>query len=112
MSWHCRWWAGVAILVATNSFAVADDSPADLQKQISAAAERLHQAFEKRDAKAISELFTENGEYVDDTGEVFHGRKAIEAEFDAAFKILRASSISVELLSIRPIAPGIVVEGG
>ena len=61
MNWHFRWWATVAILVASNSFAVADDSPADLQKQIAAAAERFHQAFEKRDAKALSELFKKHG---------------------------------------------------
>jgi uncharacterized protein (TIGR02246 family) len=112
MSWRIKVLASIAILVATGPRAFADDSSADLQKQITAAAERFQQVFEKRDAKALSELFTAEGEYVDDTGEVFHGRKAIEAEFAAAFQILPPGSISVELLSIRPIAPGVVVEDG
>jgi len=112
MSWRIWLSAAVAIVFAAGNFAVSNDSPADLQKSITASADRFAQAFEKRDAKALSELFTEGGEYVDDAGIVFHGRKAIEAEFAAAFQVLPASSMSVELLSIRPIAPGVVVEDG
>lgn len=90
----------------------AADTAQLLQKEITAAADRFEAAFTKRDAKALSELFTEDGEYVDDSGEVFHGRKAIAAEFNAAFQQLAEGSMSVEILSIRPIAPGVAVDDG
>jgi uncharacterized protein (TIGR02246 family) len=91
---------------------LAADSPQVLQKEIAASADRFEAAFEKRDAKALSELFTEDGEYVDDSGTVFHGRKAIADEFTAAFQRLAPGSMSVEILSIRPIAPGVAVDDG
>jgi len=111
MSWRIRILVVVSLLTI-SSRASAVDAPEDLQKALTAAAERFEQAFEKRDAKALSELFTENGEYVDDSGVVFHGRKAIEAEFTAAFEVLAPGTMSVELFSIRPISQGVVVEDG
>ena len=112
MNWRITLSVAVALLATASSPARADDSPEALQKNITAAAERFKQAFEKRDAKALSELFTLEGEYVDSDGVVFHGRKAIEAEFAAAFQTLAEGSMTAEVLSIRPVAAGVVVEDG
>src|SRR5262249_10117642 len=44
------------------------------------------QAFEKGDAKAIAALWTEQGEYHDESGEMLHGRAAIEKAYAEHFK--------------------------
>ncbi len=86
--------------------------PADLQKGVAAAVQKFEQAFEQRDAKALAVLFTEEGEYVDAEGVVFHGRQVIANEFAAAFQVLPPGSMKIEVLSIRPVAQGVLVEDG
>ena len=59
------------------------------------AATKFAEAFNRGDAKAIADLWTHNGEYIDEQGRNAVGREAIEndyAEFFAA-KILRQSSV-------------------
>jgi uncharacterized protein (TIGR02246 family) len=94
------------------SVAAAEPQIAELQKAVSTSAERFEKAFAARDAKAIAAQFTAEAEYVDATGTVFHGREAIEAEFTANFAVAPAGTLQTEVMSIRPIAPGIAVEEG
>lgn len=109
-----RW--GIALLAVgllSGSTVYAADKQAEaLQKTVVEAGEKFAKAFAQQDAKAIAALFTEEAEYVDEAGTVFHGRGAIEDEFTADFAAAPAGSIALELLSIRPIAEGVVVEEG
>jgi uncharacterized protein (TIGR02246 family) len=90
----------------------AEPDSAGLQTLVTEAADQFEKAFAARDADAISKLFTEEAEYVDATGLVLHGRDAIAAEYSAHFEISPPGTISVEILSIRPISKGLVVEDG
>jgi uncharacterized protein (TIGR02246 family) len=58
-------------------------------------------AFEKGDAKAVAALWTEQGEYESEDGEVLRGRAAIEAAFAAHFKASPAGKSEVKVDSIR-----------
>ncbi len=100
------------VLTGTLTAAAEEPDAAALQTLVTAAAEQFEKAFAARDAEAISKLFTEEAEYVDATGVVLHGREAIAAEYSAHFEISPPGKISVEILSIRPIAKGLVVEDG
>ena len=105
--------AVVACLLGGLPFAMAaEPDAAALQALVVEAAEQFEKAFAARDADAISKLFTEEAEYIDDTGLVLHGRDAIAAEYAAHFEISPPGKISVEILSIRPISKGLVVEDG
>lgn len=84
----------------------------DLQAMIEKSAAKFSEAFSKQDAAAIAGLFTPEAEYVDADGEIFHGRRAIAAEYAARFAAVRPGKLVIELLSLRPIAEGVVAEDG
>jgi uncharacterized protein (TIGR02246 family) len=101
--------------VAGYAAQAAEDGEASrvsLQQIVEQSAHRFAEAFEQRDAAAIAELFTEQAEYVDASGMIFHGRPAIGAEFAAAFAAQPPGKMTIELISIRPIAVGVMVEDG
>jgi len=107
--------AALVIACALGGFLVAtaaEPDPAALQALITEAADQFEKAFAARDAQAISKLFTEEAEYVDATGLVLHGRDAIAAEYSAHFEVSPPGKISVEILSIRPVSKGLVIEDG
>jgi uncharacterized protein (TIGR02246 family) len=79
---------------------------------IAANVEAFAKAANAHDAKAIAATFTPTGEFVDGDGNVFHGRAAIEAEFDALFKANPKGRITITAVELRAIAPGVVVEEG
>ncbi|HUQ69449.1 MAG TPA: SgcJ/EcaC family oxidoreductase [Planctomycetaceae bacterium] len=99
-------------VICPLSMCAAEPESAALQKTVAQSAEQFTKAFAERDAKALGQLFTPEAEYVDSDGTVFHGRKAIEAEYAASFAVDPPGTLSIDLVSIRPIAAGVVVEEG
>lgn len=99
----CSWFTAV----------VAEEiSPDDARAAVRQSAVKYSEAFAKQDSKALAALFTPEAELVADDGTIFHGREAIEAEFTASFASRPKGSVSIEILSIRPVAAGILVEDG
>jgi uncharacterized protein (TIGR02246 family) len=72
----------------------------------------LVKAFNQHDAKAFASTFTVDGEYVDEKGGVYHGGQALETEFVSFFEANPETSIEVQFLSTRSIAPGIIAADG
>lgn len=101
---------GTLLLLGFGADARGDDG--ELQKTIARSAEQFIAAVKDRNAESLAALFTEQAEYIDSEGIVFHGRGAIEAEFTARFEVASAGTMEIEVLSIRPIAEGVVVEDG
>lgn len=85
-------------------------SPQD--EAVRTAAEALIKAYDAHDAKAFAAAFTAEGEFVDEKGTVYHGRKAIEEEFTGFFKANPNTTIELALASARSIAAGIVATDG
>ena len=69
-------------------------------------------AFEKGDAKAVADFWTEDGEYEGEDGTVLRGRAAIEKAFAAHFKTRSASKMEVEVESIRFLSRDLAIEEG
>jgi uncharacterized protein (TIGR02246 family) len=98
----------------------ATESPADTPKQggeadekaIRATAEDFVKAFNAADAKAIGALWATDAEYTDESGQSFHGRRAIEKEYADLFQEHRGATITVTIESIRLLGPDIAVEKG
>ncbi len=72
----------------------------------------LIKAFNHRDAAAFAAAFTANGEYIDETGTAFHGRRAIEEEFTKLFAANPGTKIHVHFDAPRIIAGGVVAADG
>ncbi|HWL10033.1 MAG TPA: SgcJ/EcaC family oxidoreductase, partial [Planctomicrobium sp.] len=90
----------------------AEINTQELQSTVGQAADQYSKAFKERDVQALAALFTPEGEYVDSDGVVFHGRDAIAAEYKATFEATPPGEISLAILSIRPVAAGVLVEDG
>jgi uncharacterized protein (TIGR02246 family) len=69
-------------------------------------------AFNHGDAAAFADAFTADGEYIDEHGVAFHGRRAIEAEFTSLFASHAGAKIHVHLDAPRLIAPGVAAADG
>ena len=67
----------------------------------------LGAAYNARDAKAISGLFSPTGEFIDGEGNIFHGREAIAREFEALFEINPTSNIKLTSHDVREISTGL-----
>lgn len=108
--------AGVLAGVISCSWLTAifaeEIAPDDARAAIRQSAVAYAEAFAKKDSKAIAALFTPEAELVTADGTIFHGREAIAAEFAAGFANRPKGSVSIEILSIRPVAAGILVEDG
>ncbi len=70
------------------------------------------QAYAKGDAKSVAAHFTEEAEYVDESGEVTHGRAKILEELVEHFKQTPGAKLAIEIESIRFVAPGVAIEDG
>lgn len=96
----------------------ADDQPM-LSEEQAADVEAIRQldlqlikAYEAGDARAVTALFTDDAEFVDEQGNVFHGKKAIEETMSRFFEQNPGCQLDLEIESIRFLAPGVAVEEG
>lgn len=85
----------------------------------SAEEEAIHQiddsfvkAYGRADAKAVADHFTIDAEYVDELGNVFQGRSAIEDSMTEFFAENPGCKLEMNVDSIRFISPGIAIEDG
>ncbi len=91
------------------------DKPATSSKELDAVREQSKafvEAFNKADAKAIAQLWTTDGEYIDDSGNRFVGRDAIEKAYAAFFASSPGTTINVTIDDLRQVSPNVVIEDG
>jgi uncharacterized protein (TIGR02246 family) len=70
-------------------------------------------AYAKRDANAIGELFTEDAEFYDEFGEQTEGRGAIVAMFQDVFDTDTQAMIEgIVIEHVKPISDDVVIESG
>jgi len=69
-------------------------------------------AYKQGDAKAIAAFFTVDAEYVDELGNVFQGRDAIEESLTEFFAENTGCKLEMNVDTIRFISPGVAVEDG
>jgi len=89
----------------------AADRAAD-EAAIRASAAEFVKAFAAGDAKTIAGQWSDSGTLVDDQGQVYKGRKAIEDEYAAFFKREPGARMEVSIKSIEFPAPNVAIEDG
>ncbi len=113
----------VAILASMTVCAIAQTAPTQPATEPSPAdspdlvairqtARDFETAFNSRDAAAIVQLWTPDGEFVDSTGQVFSGRKAIEDEHKKVFAGTGQHRIKVLIDSLRLLNDSAAIEDG
>lgn len=76
------------------------------------AAEDFATAFNKGDASAVAAHWTENGEYISETGVVFSGRKAIEDEYKNFFAANPGLHMGIVIDALRLLSDSAAIEDG
>ncbi len=82
------------------------------EEEIRQTDESFVKAYNQGDAKAIAAHFTTNAEYVDELGNVFQGRDAIEESLTAFFIENPKCSLAMNIDTIRFLSPEVAVEDG
>jgi uncharacterized protein (TIGR02246 family) len=96
---------------AATTAAAPDKNAAD-EEAIRATAETFAKAYVARDAKAIAAHFTPDAEYVDERGNLFEGRQAIEDALTTFFAENPGYQLDVDIDTIRFLSPGVAIEDG
>jgi uncharacterized protein (TIGR02246 family) len=97
-----------AVVLATTSFAA---EPSAEERAIRQTAQSFADAFNKADAKAVAALWTSDGDYVVGADSV-QGRDKIQKLYEAFFKAHPGSKMTVEVESVRTLAPNVALEEG
>ncbi len=83
------------------------------EKPFWASAQAFLDAYAKRDANAIGELFTQDAEFFDEFGERTEGRENIVAMFQDVFDTSAVASIEeINIQRVRHISPTVAIEEG
>lgn len=89
-----------------------NELPAADVKAIFMTAQTFVTAYNNGDAKTIANLFSPNAEYVDEQGNRFHGRAAIERSMVACLSAHKGAHLTLTIHSLRQVAPGVAIEDG
>jgi uncharacterized protein (TIGR02246 family) len=109
---------GLLCVVAAGLILAQDKPPKsepvrpDEEKLIREASEALARAFEKGDAKAVAEFFTEEGEYHDEGHEIIRGREAIGKAYADFFAKRKEVKVQNKVESIRFLGKDSALEEG
>lgn len=93
---------------ANKQISVSDS----VRKALLESAQTYSKAFNAGNAQALAKLWTEDGEYVDEAGMKFQGRKELEKLFSEFFEENKGLTISLEMTAAKQLAPGVVMEEG
>jgi uncharacterized protein (TIGR02246 family) len=92
--------------------AAKPSTAAKADKVIRAGSAAFVKAFNAGDAKRDAALWTQDGDYIDETGQASRGRAAIEKQYSAFFKQNPGASIRVDIQSIRVLNVHTAIEDG
>lgn len=74
--------------------------------------QRLVEAYNSGQAKAIAAAFAPEGEAVDEEGNVYQGREQVEQVFTKFFEAFPGAKMTLEVTSTRMLGPGLAVVDG
>jgi uncharacterized protein (TIGR02246 family) len=107
--------AALALAAGFSARPAPAAAPGDNAKEEAALqknAEAFIEAFQKGDAKALAAFWTEDGDYVDETGKHMKGREAIEKTFTELFAENKGLKLRIDVQALRFVTPDVAVEDG
>jgi uncharacterized protein (TIGR02246 family) len=98
---------------AQGRAAISAPKPASLENQVSALVTNLLTAWRRADARAISEQYEPDGDFVSPLGDHAVGRRAVEAFYQGAFDAGYAKSdATATVLHVRGVSPEYAIIDG
>jgi len=100
------------LLQALPLLGLAGTARADLAEEVSAANQKLVEAFATGKAADVAALFAPDGELIDENGVVFQGREEIEGVMQEFFGKFPKATLAIAADSIRPLGANMLMEEG
>jgi uncharacterized protein (TIGR02246 family) len=106
----------LCLLVFFHAITMSAAEPADQAEKelmaIRAAVDSYVDAYNRGDAQAVAEHWSEKGEWITPLGERIEGRKAIAQAMDGFFSALKGLKIEVIDPKVRLVTPDVAIEEG
>ena len=102
----------LALLIVGPSVALEGKRERGSQKAVRKVAAAYMEAFNQGDAKAITALWTPNGDYVGPRGERIEGRDEIQKGFEEFFAVNEETRLKIGITSIRLVRDDVAVMDG
>jgi uncharacterized protein (TIGR02246 family) len=103
---------GMALLATSPAWAADEKNSPEGDKVLHDRPAAVVKAFNKGDAKALSEFWTPDGDYMDEHGHLYQGRKAIEESFQKLFAAAKGAELRVHRGSLRLVRPDLAIGDG
>jgi uncharacterized protein (TIGR02246 family) len=111
---------GLAAIVAGVGFLGASRSPGAAQEQkaeevVTPAKGRraaFIAAYNRGDAKAVAAFWTPDATYIDQVGQEYQGRAAIEQLYEKVFAARKGAELTIDVTSAKQLSPDVVLEDG
>jgi uncharacterized protein (TIGR02246 family) len=100
------------LLIGSSAWTGDAKGPSSDELAMKARAKALIAAFNQGDAAAVAAFWTENGDYMDEGGRQYQGRKAIEDYFHKLFAAGKGAKLRVHRKSLRLVRPDLAIGDG
>jgi len=90
----------------------AQSAPLRVEKEIRAAAMKFAEQFNRGAASEVASHWTVDGDYVDEYGQRYVGREAIEKEYENFFRQYPHATMAITVDSVRLLGPETAIEDG
>ena len=112
-----RWWIAALPTLAISFLiwpgqAGEPKGNAKDKEAIAKRAEAFVEAFHKGDVKALVSFWTPNGEFIDQTGRCYKGRKSIERMLTGLFAENKDLKVRIDSHSLKFVSPAVAIEDG
>ena len=104
--------AGAILTLAYAYVQPGAPRPAGAEAAIKAAADAYTAAFNRGDLDGVMATWSQNGEYIDDEGNVTQGKAAITERFKQALVDMKGWKLKLEGKGLRFLTPGVAVVDG
>jgi uncharacterized protein (TIGR02246 family) len=102
---------GLALFIAARAAADVEIDLTDLEA-LKERGQAMSAAFNKGDAQALAQFWTPDGDYMDEYGRLYKGRKAIEESFKKLFAAGKGARLHVHRTGLRMLRPDLIIGDG
>ena len=99
-------------VIAVRAMAAEPEAQPNEEAAVKAVADAYLAAYNRGDAKALADLWSEKGDWITPAGQRAHGRAAIERELESLFAANQGGQLEMVESSVRFVTPDVAIDEG
>ncbi len=99
-------------VIAVRALAAEPEAQPNEEAAVKAVADAYLAAYNRGDAKALADLWSEKGDWITPAGQRAHGRAAIERELESLFAANQGGQLEMVESSVRFVTPDVAIDEG